>query len=820
MRRAGGLGGEHRRVPALAFAHEHPRAVLLGEPGGGKTTFANMLALGHATELLGDADIGLRRLGRGWTGLPLVPIRVSLRHLAVSSEDFERDPGDAIWAWVRRTLPVPIREGLWSALERHVLDDETLFVLDGYDEVPEGADVGDGPRARVKSAILGLARAFPRARILLTSRIYAYRAPWTLPDFQSTTLAPLSGGEDGQQATFVDRWYRFRQRCTTGMTDADRDARAADLKTAIESRPDLEPLAERPLLLALMATLHAARGGTLPGNREALYGESVDLLLEQWQSAKEVADPAAGEVRVIDESVAAFLRATPERVHGALQRLAFEVHAHQDGGDREADIPVGRLAEALAGIAEGVGFEQIVEYVRNRAGLLNDHGDGIHRFPHRTFQEYLAARHLANQDDEEIARHLTEDPDRWREAFLLAGANIARHRRSSTWTLIDEVLHDPRCAARATDAPGAASDGQLAAFEPDGAPEPSDDAIRSWQAVAVCGRLLDETDVRPVEGKQRQRDIFDRLRDRLAHLVGTGLLEPRERVNAGIALGRLGDPRPHVTTLDVREPGFWSERIPAGSFWMGSRDGVGHADERPRFECTLIERDFAISRHLVTVAQYQDFVDAGGYTGALDDHWTAAGLAWRREGDVTGPGDVGEPFETPNHPRVGVSWYEAVAFCRWLAETSGLPIHLPTEPQWERAARSTDERTYPWGDDDDDDESIVRRANVLIRIGHTSAVGAYPASRSVDGAADLCGNVVEWCQTVWLSNYDGYNERASGQGGPDALEGSSPRVVRGGAWDNVLGYARAAVRDGGLPNYRYDFLGFRVCLSPFSLTDH
>jgi formylglycine-generating enzyme required for sulfatase activity len=145
---------------------------------------------------------------------------------------------------------------------------------------------------------------------------------------------------------------------------------------------------------------------------------------------------------------------------------------------------------------------------------------------------------------------------------------------------------------------------------------------------------------------------------------------------------------------------------------------------------------------------------------------------------------------------VGVTWYEALAFCRWLTlalrEQGELreseEVMLPSEAHWEKAARGTDGCIYPWGD-----EADPNRANYNdTGIGTTSAVGCFPGGTSPYGLEDASGNVLEWC----------------GDG----------RVVRGGAFDYVARFVRCAYRDFGDPTTRYGRLGFRVVVSPFSRT--
>ncbi len=123
---------------------------------------------------------------------------------------------------------------------------------------------------------------------------------------------------------------------------------------------------------------------------------------------------------------------------------------------------------------------------------------------------------------------------------------------------------------------------------------------------------------------------------------------------------------------------------------MGSNDDrESFGQETPQHRPTL--GAFEISKYSITNAQFEAFVQDGGYTDRCwRSCWTKAGLKWK--GDNTGPNKYGGVFDMPNHPVVGVMWYEAVAYCNWLSQKLGRPVSLPSEAQWERAARHTDGR--------------------------------------------------------------------------------------------------------------------------------
>ncbi len=226
--------------------------------------------------------------------------------------------------------------------------------------------------------------------------------------------------------------------------------------------------------------------------------------------------------------------------------------------------------------------------------------------------------------------------------------------------------------------------------------------------------------------------------------------------------------------------------LPGGSFKMGSEEG--YDNERPVHEVEL--SPFNISRYPVTNAQYKRFVDATGHRSP--NHWEMGKIPEGKE----------------RHPVVFVSWQDATDFCTWLNEQLGLKepdhVHLPTEAQWEFAARGESGRTYPWGEDAPSD----LHANFDMKVGDTTPVDAYPRGATPEGIHDLAGNVWEWC-------YDRYGPYAPDkQKDPQGPKEGETRALRGGAFGYYRTLVRCAYRDGYNPNHRADNIGFRVVLSP------
>ncbi len=242
--------------------------------------------------------------------------------------------------------------------------------------------------------------------------------------------------------------------------------------------------------------------------------------------------------------------------------------------------------------------------------------------------------------------------------------------------------------------------------------------------------------------------------------------------------------RARIDLMDVEGPAW--VRLEGGAFQMGSDNGP--LDTRPPREVTVSE--FRISRFPVTNTQFAAFVSETGR--AAPESWPG--------------GEV--PAGRSDHPVTHVSWGDAQAFCGWLTHAVGATegaARLPTEAQWEFAARGAEGREHPWGDD----EPTPERANYQESlIEHTTRVGSYPGGATPEGVHDVAGNVRQWCLD-WYGDYGGDGPRQD----PAGPEEGKERALRGGSYIDAPGTLRASYRFMIDPDSRFGFVGFRVAWS-------
>jgi formylglycine-generating enzyme required for sulfatase activity len=288
-------------------------------------------------------------------------------------------------------------------------------------------------------------------------------------------------------------------------------------------------------------------------------------------------------------------------------------------------------------------------------------------------------------------------------------------------------------------------------------------------------------------------EAMDRLREQFLNVALDAVLQPvSDEIQQVVMAQQVAANQAVVRQTDLLMiKGIEFCHIPAGPFMMGSDDRKDEeADNREKPQHNIkTSYDYWLARFPVTNEQYHTFVQSRSIHPVSN---------WKSKKD---------------HPVVNVTWSDAMTYCRWLNDflegemSENLIIRLPTEAEWEKAARGADGRIYPWGDEFVEDKCNTYEGG----IGDTSPVGAYsPEGDSPFDCADMSGNVWEWTHTLFRE-YPYVSDD-----GRESENEPGTRIVRGGSFYNDYGGIRCASRNSHNPGGRYNHIGFRVCISPIS----
>jgi len=490
----------------------------------------------------------------------------------------------------------------------------------------------------------------------------------------------------------------------------------------LSEREELAPLVGHPVLLMAMCILFP-EGRRLPQDKAELYQKTIDrLLFNRYGDSTEI-----------------------EKVHRRLNVIAYGMHTGE-GLDQQRETPQAEITHdeidrALTHYLEQRSFTekgfttvaQAREELLHRSGLLIPKEKNSAAFYHLSFQEYLAGQQMAQLAGDNLNQAIMQHADvpEWRQTLGFAfGAGLSQSTEKVI-NMLNQMIH-----------------------------------TASVERLAHLVLTADLVEIIYRKEYALEKKLEAKFQNLCLKAIEQEVSLP-ERYDLGRTLGLVGDPR---IEIDLRHPPAGYIRIPAGTYRIGEK-------KKP----TEIKQAFLLSKYPVTNSQYQLFIDEGGYRE--DKWWSSEGRKWRDEEKITEPLYwCNGRWNGENLPVVGVSHYEAEAFCNWAG------ARLPTEVEWEAGARGPNGYKYAWGDKWEDGICNSWES----KLGKTSPAGLFPRSHSRDfGLEDITGNVWEWCA-------DWYDEK------------KDSRVLRGGSWLNSVVNLPCSFRYWGNPVYRYDDIGFRV----------
>ncbi|RCV64808.1 Formylglycine-generating enzyme [Methanophagales archaeon] len=546
--------------------------------------------------------------------------------------------------------------------------------------------------------------------------------------------------DDKKIKDFIRKWFRAVSGKATGLADMTAEGMISD----IVFHEHVSVFTQNPLLLTAVCVLYMA-GGRIPGQRADLYDRIVENLL--WRRFHDPAKPDK-----VDE------------VREFLMLLAFDMQKKN-----LKTFEVGDGLEVLKQICGKKEDEPAHKYQRRihhlfdeiepHCGLFNRLSGGEIEFTHLTFQEFMAAKQIVYMD---IDYNEFLENDWWAETILLYTGLLSIDMKKKSKGVVEEILNTKQ----------------------------EDEKVKRqlW--------LLGSRALRDFQPSKRKRDdnVVALALDKLYELIESNA-SLEERFEAGEIIGTLGD-------LRIKADNPAMVLVKGGKFMRGSKveDADAYDDENPQRRIYL--DDFIICKYPVTNEEFKEFVDDCGYGKARKKMWSEEGWQWREKDKISEPRYWQDrKWNGPNFPVVGISWFEAEAYANWLSKRTGHRYRLPTEAEWEKAARGTDSFKYPWSKDFDKNlcnswESELRR---------TSPVGIYPKGKSPYDCFDMAGNVWEWCSDWYDDKYYANSPSKNPKGPSDGAD----RVLRGGCWYGSARGCRSAFRSSSDPRDRDRNLGFR-----------
>jgi hypothetical protein len=385
-------------------------------------------------------------------------------------------------------------------------------------------------------------------------------------------------------------------------------------------------------------------------------------------------------------------------------------------------------------------------------------------FAHATLLEHCAGRYFARcmqDEDESIDKLLRHREHHWNEPFLIAARLLPPSAIPKLIKyLVDEYEHD--------------SDG-ISEIRPEKSYELHERDLTLATHVLI-ELNLDQFPERTQKILARNlHDDRQTLIDRLIFPASDSgsLLSTEERIQRRVLLGKLGDLRIPVTLerwqqeiqriREYDDSGYFC-RIDPDSYVIGSTE---HSIETPPHYVSIHPPQVCnsilyIARYPVTRSQWQHWL--------ASQHSLSAGNAWVND--------------YPNQPMTAISWEQSCQFCEWLSEQLGILVRLPTEYEWEAAARGSEERRYPWGMEFLDNHAATMENRQQIGLDGPPPVGSFPLGAAPNGTLDMAGTVWEWTSSIWQSYPDH----------PTPFRSNANRVIRGGSWEDSAQHVRCSTR--------------------------
>ena len=691
--------------------------VILGDPGSGKTTLLKyiliMLVDGHGNEKLGIADA-------------VVPFFASLRDYG------DGNNGDLI-AFLMRDCHLSRHSITEDKLEQVLRNGKGIILLDGLDEVSE-----TGKRTEMCRLIEKWSKTYNNSRFVVTSRFAGYMGESRL----NVNLLELAIEDFTHEdvKTFLIKWFESVEVAThSGMDEGEWRLKgkenALKLYDDISGIKHILDMAKNPLILQIIALVHRDRG-RLPQRRVELYDECTNVLLEKWDMAKG-----------LDASLL-----TAREARAVLQPLALWFHEVEGRRTVSVENILPMVRESLEELGKSdIDPKVLLENIRDRSGIFMGYSNSEYGFAHLSFQEYLCAEEIRNQG---IVRKLAVNYSKrwWREVIRLCMALdnpsviekfmeliVSSADFEDSIDLVTDSIND---SIKKPVKPFISAAGNLNL--------PSKSRRNAIRVLIDIGGDKVNAELQKLlnsEYKEIARSAKDALTNR-STLVGS---MPPFTINGSMSSNAMAKQEQITNEKD----NSLMMLIPGGDFIYGSKedDKVARSDEKPQRVINL--DDFYMDIYPVTNEQYCKFLNSVKADKNQVNECIHLKGSYKKEKCRVKKTKNGYMVEKgfERHPVIYVRWRGADAYAKWAGK------RLPTEQEWEKAARGTEGSIYPWGDKFRGDLCNSNESG----IGSTTPVNKYSDGKSFFGCCDMSGNVWEWTSSFFK-------------------EGEKWHTKRGGSW--------------------------------------
>lgn len=809
--------------------------VITGGPGSGKTTILLYIARTLAYSLINnDMEFAKRYLGKSIQKdipfpvyVPLSAYADYLQRSAVANSSTLALSSFIPEYLIKEQASIGLPKNFFEQLIRH--GTSVILLLDGLDEVPNESN-----RSIVRSSIEKIVSGRNnQIRVVATCRTAAYEGRTSIgKGFQNIRILNL---QRHHIESIIQKVYKelYKHNITKAKSMSMNLIKAIDKFETIRIKnlgKETEPLIVSPLLVRMILITHYNNHKYLSSQRVELYKQTTEIMI--------YSDYTPYDYR---EQIEKYFCINQAMLKDIFRYIAFQMHILGDVQGREI------TEERLRGILQQVEVykpysESFLALIKLRHTLIEERL-GKYRFVHLAFQEYLTAQYLAEiirtqSGIKGVMQRLVNEnaftSSWWREPILLLVGYLGITVPEEVPGLIKEFIEIDSYLSNADWS--LYSNNKIAATE------------------IASASLLEF----PHSSKQQFLQAQDNINNCLNNIDILENCEPYRRERLIITFAQIGDNRNIVNKITSLPLCF----VPEGEFFMGS--DAHSPREKPTHPVTL--DNYWISQYPITNSQYQCFIDQCGYMN--DNYWKEAIEAkiwdkgfiqgyqqeeWMRElvrswmGGARNRPSVDEtPFTLPNHPVIGITWYEALAFTRWVTELyysqnligSEWYCTLPTEAEWEKAARGgvsvpalpivnntscikipfdndiafldncNTTRNYPWGNRPEIDKPNKYKANYNESgINSSNGIGIFPGGQSPYGCMEMCGNVFEWTRSAYFGYpySDNLEKRECNNHPPNTY-----RIIRGGYFGAQGDWLRVSYRKGEYPLMNDKLTGFRV----------